>query len=955
MIKSIHSRKFDGEIMKTKVTSMKTLLTRVIIALALLVLSTLNPQLSTAFAQGTAFTYQGRLNSGTNPASGSYDLTFTLYNASSGGIGLFGPLTNSAVAVTNGLFTTTLDFGSNAFGGAPWWLQIGVRTNGGASFATLTPRQQVTPTPYAIYSSGAGAATTATTATTANGVSAGSVTGVGIASGQVVKSLNGLADAVTLAAGANVTITPSGNTLTVASTGGGGSSWSLTGNAGTTPGTDFLGTSDNEPLELWVNGGRALRLEPGNSGSPNVIGGYGSSADSSVGGGTIAGGIQNTVSNSYPTVSGGAYNHAIASGSVVGGGYNSTASGVFATISGGAQNNAIGAGSFVGGGGFDGTTFAGNTAAFPAATAVGGLGNTAVGNYSTVVGGYSNIVNGFACFAGGGQYNNATLPWSFAGGGLDNYAGGYYAVVVGGQGNQATGTGSFVGGGGYDGFSSGANMAGGAAATVPGGWGNSAGGLYSFAAGHQAQAQNQGAFVWADSQNGAFASTANDQFSVRAQGGVRFITGPAGVSINGQPVLTGSSSGTPPSGWSLTGNTNTDPSVNYLGTADGAGLELRVDNLRGMRLDFVGAQVGVAEIINSINVNGGFWGNTIGSGFDYLTTVVGGTIAGGGYETTATTFPNYVTGNFGTVGGGYGNDAGSDATVPGGYNNAATGDGSFAAGVNATAKDNNSFIWGDGTRDGVSQGADTFTVLATGGAYFYTTTGNLNVEVDPTGDVDFGTTPRQMLNLWGSLYGIGVQSSTLYQRTAAGGGFAWYAGGVHNDAQDNPGGGTTVMTLDGSGDLNVTANASVCSLTIRGGCDLAEPFQFSGADKEIPQGAVVVIDEENPGHLKLSDQPYDSRVAGVVSGANGINPGIQMHQQGLLEGGKNVALTGRVYVQADTSNGPIKPGDLLTTSATPGHAMKVTDHPRASGAILGKAMTGLSEGKGMVLVLVTLQ
>jgi hypothetical protein len=93
----------------------------------------------------------------------------------------------------------------------------------------------------------------------------------------------------------------------------------------------------------------------------------------------------------------------------------------------------------------------------------------------------------------------------------------------------------------------------------------------------------------------------------------------------------------------------------------------------------------------------------------------------------------------------------------------------------------------------------------------------------------------------------------------------------------------------------------------------------------------------------------------VVSGANGIHPGIQMHQEGLLDGGRNIALTGRVYVQADTSNGPIKPGDLLTTSGTPGHAMKVSDHTKAQGAILGKAMTALSDGQGMVLVLVTLQ
>ena len=161
--------------------------------------------------------------------------------------------------------------------------------------------------------------------------------------------------------------------------------------------------------------------------------------------------------------------------------------------------------------------------------------------------------------------------------------------------------------------------------------------------------------------------------------------------------------------------------------------------------------------------------------------------------------------------------------------------------------------------------------------------------------------------------------------------------------------GATVMALATNGNL------SVASITITGGSDLAEPFSISTMDQPVSEGEVVVIDEANPGQLKLTDQPYDTRVAGVISGANGIHPGIQMHQQGLLEGGKNVALTGRVYVQADTSNGSIKPGDLLTTSSTPGLAMKVSDHVRAQGAILGKAMTALLSGNGMVLVLVTLQ
>jgi len=178
-----------------------------------------------------------------------------------------------------------------------------------------------------------------------------------------------------------------------------------------------------------------------------------------------------------------------------------------------------------------------------------------------------------------------------------------------------------------------------------------------------------------------------------------------------------------------------------------------------------------------------------------------------------------------------------------------------------------------------------------------------------------------------------------------------YNGGALGTANPN----AVSLSWDFNGNVWVSNNCSVATLTIRGGADLAEPFNITTGNNEVSQGAVVVIDDQNPGHLKLSDRPYDTRVAGVVSGANGINPGIQMHQQGLMEGGKNVALSGRVYVQADASNGAIRPGDLLTTSSTPGRAMRVRDHLRAQGAILGKAMTPLSAGQGMVLVLVTLQ
>jgi hypothetical protein len=161
------------------------------------------------------------------------------------------------------------------------------------------------------------------------------------------------------------------------------------------------------------------------------------------------------------------------------------------------------------------------------------------------------------------------------------------------------------------------------------------------------------------------------------------------------------------------------------------------------------------------------------------------------------------------------------------------------------------------------------------------------------------------------------------------------------------------MTLDAAGNLNVTGKTTTRILTIVGGSDLAEPFQMS--DGEIPKGSLVMIDEENPGKLRLAAQEYDTRVAGIVSGANGINPGISLRQEGVMDAGENVALSGRVYALADATSAAIKPGDLLTSSATPGHVMKVTDQTRSQGAIVGKAMSALKGGKGMVLVLVTLQ
>jgi hypothetical protein len=152
-------------------------------------------------------------------------------------------------------------------------------------------------------------------------------------------------------------------------------------------------------------------------------------------------------------------------------------------------------------------------------------------------------------------------------------------------------------------------------------------------------------------------------------------------------------------------------------------------------------------------------------------------------------------------------------------------------------------------------------------------------------------------------------------------------------------------------DVNGTTRTKVLQIT--GGSDLAEPFEVAG---EVQPGLVVAIDPDRPGQLRIAERAYDRMVAGCVSGAHGINPGLVMQQAGTAASGTfPVALSGRVYCWADASYGPIHPGDLLTTSGTPGHLMAVADYGQAQGAIAGKAMTGLETGQGLILVLVTLQ
>lgn len=710
-----------------------------------------------AVGQGTAFTYQGQLQDTGAPANGSYDFRFSLFTVPSGGTLAAGYLTNAATPVSNGVFTVVLDFGTGVFNGTAYWLDVGVRTNGSGAFASLTPRQELTPTPYAIFAEGANAAGLT------GAIPAASLTG-------------GYGGALSFTNPADV-FAGNGTGLTnvnAVTLGGFGPNqfWQLTGNAGTAPGVNFLGTTDNQPLDLYVDGVRALRLilrsdSTGTySNAPNVIGGSAVNLvkTGTVGGTVGGGGGFDTNGTSYP-------NRVNAN---------------FGTVSGGIGNVANGASAFVGGGGTDGAGFfLGNNASGNASVIGGGLGNTNSGFTATIAGGYGNNASFLGATVAGGQANTASSSYATVGGGSGNTASGFLSTVAGGSENVASKDYS----------------------TVAGGFGNTAAGYGSFAAGQYAQANRNSSFVWGDGSLNPFTgAAAGSSFSILASGGLFLFNGTNGLHIDS------------------------------LGNNDGA-------------LDFglkFGGALNSGEGIASKRTAGG---NQYGLDFytasnDRMSIDVNGKV---GINTTSPSQRLEVNGNFVLVDGA----------------SAVDGNGPIDA-----------YIGGDGGGSDVQ-------------------IGSMNANITAVGFWNYSAS-------------------------------AWM-------------------------------HIGCSSITIHGGADLAEPFHMADNGKDIPQGAVVVIDERNPGQLKMSDHAYDTRVAGVVSGANGIHPGIQLQQEGALEGGKNVALTGRVYVQADASNGSIKPGDLLTTSSIPGRAMKVTDHLKAQGAILGKAMNGLSDGKGMVLVLVTLQ
>ena len=390
-------------------------------------------------AQGMAFTYQGRLHDGASPADGTYDLRFALYTADPGGNQVGPTRTTNAVAVSSGLFTVTLDFGVNIFTNTDRFLEIAVRTNNVGSFDTLSPRQKLTAAPYAIFAQNVGS----------GGLAAGSY-----------------ASAVTFNNAAN-SFSGSGAGLTgvnAATLGGLNASqfWKVNGNAGTTPANSFVGTTDNQALELRVNGLRALRLQPNTNAAPNVIAGSRSNTVASfTAGATIGGGDHNFnesfngAASDFAAIGGSSSNQIgyFSFNAVIAGGFRNTLepNDYFSTIAGGLQNR-------MGFHAFNSTISGGrsNTIDNSVDTAtIAGGGDNAIGflaHYASIGAGRHNLISSNADYSAisGGRDNTIEVNAEYAhiGGGERNHiSGGLHGTIAGGGANSIHANSGAIGGG----------------------------------------------------------------------------------------------------------------------------------------------------------------------------------------------------------------------------------------------------------------------------------------------------------------------------------------------------------------------------------------------------------------------------------------------------------------------------------------------------------------------------
>ncbi len=543
-----------------------------------------------------AFTYQGRLNIDGTLASGNYDFRLRLAADPQGNSYLGLPYLSNNVPVTNGLFLLWPDFEAGAFTGNPLWLQVDVKTNGASGYTTLFPLQALTATPYAVF---------AQSASNLNGTLPGAQVSGPIPNSALPASPTFLGPVTAsgfVGNGAGVTNVNAATLNGLSSA----AFWKVSGNA--LAAGQFLGSTNNVPLEFQANGIRALRLEyandPAQGVAPNVIAGSpGNLVSNGVFGATIAGGGSpanaNVVGGSYATVIGGENNLALGVGSIAGGILcsaskdNSVALGTWNTASGPASCT-IGywdsaAGQYAVALGTAAAASADNTVAIGVSvTALKtnalalGAGSGALGLSSVALGASSGAMTNNAIAIGNSSYGQGRNSIAI---GFNSYANADDAIAIGSQ-NGANGQGATalgihtvatgaaatalgsntIAGGdfslavgnssyayGDDSLAFGQNAFVNALSAVAIGDNASATGQNAFALGphaaanannahalgYWAAAQHSGAFVWSDTSGGSFASSATNEFSIRAQNGVRVATDKGiHLSAGDRPIIT---------------------------------------------------------------------------------------------------------------------------------------------------------------------------------------------------------------------------------------------------------------------------------------------------------------------------------------------------------------------------------------------------------------------------------
>lgn len=354
---------------------------------------------------GTAFTYQGRLTDGGNPANGPYEMSFSLYDAVTNGDLVATPVTVTPVTVSNGLFTATLDFGPSAFNGEARWVEIGVRTNSSGEPIRLSPRQLLTPTPYALHAANAGGL-----------ISFANVPLEIRAAGFRALRIEGNVTSPNMIAGSGGNYVAPGVVGAVIS--GGGS-------------LDYQGIPYTNSVtgDFGAIGGGLLNASSGKVAT--IAGGYGNNSGgyaASVGGGfgnssggfaaTAAGGVNNGAFGSYATVGGGSENRSSGSYSTVSGGYQNSSPGHSASVVGGQRNQSYGDNSAIVGG-------SSNTNVERFGFIGGGSENTTADGFGTIAGGYKNRSMGYGATIGGGEQNVCVGPYAVVVGGFLNSAGDY--------------------------------------------------------------------------------------------------------------------------------------------------------------------------------------------------------------------------------------------------------------------------------------------------------------------------------------------------------------------------------------------------------------------------------------------------------------------------------------------------------------------------------------------------